>query len=187
MPSVGNLDIGDISYIYNGTDCVEQHYTSSGNKIDMYYTYSNGRMTSAVELKNNDTVIKVNIHSYTADGYIRSLTFEDIQKGIVADYEFTWENGDLTSLLKHPVQPTGEDVSQNFNYDNYPNANTGIPVADAIFSPETMGGSISKHNQMIGDDESGYKNGRLVTATRTTPNETVVTCYTYSDGTTGKE
>lgn len=63
--SYGNLS--QYIYTYNGTDCIEDNYISSDYTYDMYFTYSNGRMTNAYELRDGDTLTKTTIHSYTAE------------------------------------------------------------------------------------------------------------------------
>ena len=186
--STGSTIPSDYTYIYdNDGNCIEEHYTSTTLNYDWYYTYEGGRMTRAVEMKGADTNARVTITGYTADGHIQALTVERLTTGNVKEYQFTWENGDMTAYTEHPVTPAGEDVSYIIEYDNYPNVNTGIPVADAVFDPQMIASRASVHNWQILNQKYFYNNGRLIKTSRTTSSLYAVTYYTYSDGTTGRE
>ena len=184
----GSTIPGDYTFVYdNDGNCIEEKYTSPNLNYDMYYTYEGGRMTRAIEMKGGDTIERVTITGYTADGHIQALTVERLTTGTVREYQITWENGDMTAYTEHPVTPAGEDVSYTIEYDNYPNVRTGMPVADAVFDPQMIASRASVHNWKILDQEYFYNNGRLVKATSSTSSLNTFTYYTYSDGTTGRE
>jgi len=189
--SSGSNIVNDQTFIYdNDGNCIELHYTSNSSTSpnhDQYFTYEGGRMIRAVELTGGDTTGRVTITGHTADGHIQSLTVERLTSGTVKEYQLTWENGDVTAYTEHPVTPAGEDKSFTIEYDNYPNVQTGMPVADAVFDPQLIAPRASAHNWKITNQEHFYKNGRLV---KTIQNSTVLTAisyFTYSDGTTGRE
>ena len=117
-------------------------------------------MTSAVEMRNSNTTKRVTITGYTADGHIQALTLENLATGWVVDYRFTWQNGDMTGYTKHPVTPAGEDESHTIRYDNYPNIRTGMPLAEAVFLPESIASKASVHNWYFGNQEYTYSNSR---------------------------
>jgi len=186
--STGSTIPSDNTFIYNNDgNCIEEHYTSPNLNYDMYYTYEGGRMTRAIEMMGSDTIYRVTITGYTTDGHIQALTVEYLTSGKVKEYQITWENGDMTAYTEHPITPAGEDVSYIIEYDNYPNVNTGMPVADAVFDPQLIATRASVHNWQILDQEYFYNNGRLVKATSSSSSLNTVTYYTYSDGTTGRE
>lgn len=174
-------DLGENTYVYNGNDCIEKHYISPNQNVNEYFTYANGRMTSAVKMSGDDITDRVTIHSYTDDGHVKTMTIENIKNGKTTDYEFTWENGDMTSYRMHPVEPAGEDVIISATYDNYPNIHTGKPLADYIFDPGEMAIRGSKHNCLSDYDEFIYDNGRLVIKKK----DVLVAYHTFSDGTIG--
>ena len=47
-------DLGENTYVYNGNDCIEKHYISPNQNVNEYFTYANGRMTSAVKMSGDD-------------------------------------------------------------------------------------------------------------------------------------
>ena len=176
------------NYLYDSDgNCIEEHETSRNLSHDRYYTYEGGRMTRAIEMTGADTTHRVTITGYTADGHIQSLTVENLALGWVTDYQLTWQNGDMTGYTKHPVTPAGEDEAYVIEYDNYPNIRTGMPLAEAIFFPETIASKVSVHHRYINNQEYTYAGGRLIRATSSTSALSTVTYYTYSDGTTGRE
>jgi hypothetical protein len=176
------------NYLYDSDgNCIEEHETSRNLSHDRYYTYEGGRMTRAIEMTGADTTVRVTITGHTADGHIHTLTVESLTSGRVTDYQLTWQNGDMTGYTKHPVTPAGEDESYVIGYDNYPNIRTGMPLAEAIFIPETIASQASVHNRYINNQEYTYGNGRLIRSTVFTDDVSSVTYYTYSDGTTGRE
>ena len=187
VPSSGTTSSNQTIFIYDGTDCIEEPFVSSNGTTNRYYTYSNGRMTSGVEMRNSDTLIKVSINSYTPDGYVQSLSYNYLRSQLSYDYEFTWENGDMTRYIRHHIQPAGESDTVNVYYDSYPNVNAGIPLSDAVFDPQHIASRCSKHNWLLSNTEYSYKNGRLVKGTNTGSAITMYNYYTYSDGTTGRE
>ena len=176
------------NYLYDSDgNCIEEHYTTSNLSHDRYYTYEGGRMTRAIEMTDSDTTVRVTITGHTADGHIQALTVESLTSGRVTDYQLTWQNGDMTGYTKHPVTPAGEDEAYVIEYDNYPNIKTGMPLAEAIFFPETIASKASVHNRYINNQEYTYGNGRLIRSTVFTDDVSSVTYYTYSDGTTGRK
>jgi len=179
----------DETFVYdNDGNCIEQHYYGTSiESTDRYYTYEGGRMTSAVEKNGGDITDRVTVTGYTADGHIQALTVESLTSGIVADYQLTWENGDMTAYTKHPVTPAGEDQTYTIEYDNYPNVFTGMPLAETVFDPQMIASRASVHNWQVLDQEYFYSNGRLVKSTRETAVLKYFCYYTYSDGTTGRE
>ena len=179
---------GDETYVYgNDGNCIEQHYVSAYQNIDKYYTYKDGRMTSAIEMNGSSITDRVTITGYTADGHIQALTVEHLKTGTVTDYQLTWENGDMTSYTKHTIQPEEETLVVNIEYDNYPNCRIGMPLAEAVFDPQMIASKASVHNWYILNEEYFYSNGHLVKATHNTAALNTATYYTYSDGTTGTE
>lgn len=179
-----SFSLGENQYIYNGTNCIQLHYVNNSWASDMFFTYENNRMTSALEVSRGDTVGKVTFNSYTADGKIKSTTVQDIYNSKTYEYEFTWENGDLKTIREHQVGSDAEDKIYTYSYDNSPNAFTGIPLTEAIFRPlAQMARRASKHNVVYEDVEYRYSNGRLVYE----KDESATEYYTYSDGTTGKQ
>ena len=176
------------NYFYDSDgNCIGEHETSPNLSHDRYYTYEGGRMTRAIEMTDSDTTYRVTITGYTADGHIQSLTVENLPLGWVTDYQLTWQNGDMTGYTKHPVTPAGEDEVYVIEYDNYPNIMTGMPLAEAIFIPESIASKASVHNWYINNQEYTYGNGRLIRSTVFTDDVSSVTYYTYSDGTTGRK
>ena len=175
--------LGVETYVYNGNDCIEMHFSSLSLNTDTYFTYADGRLVSAIKWNGNDIEDKVTIHSYTNDGYVKTMTIENVALGKTFDCELTWKDGDLTSYRKHPVDGDGEDEIYNATFDDYPNVHTGKPLADCIFDPGSMVVRASKHNLMTADTEYTYDNGRLVSE----KSGKKVFYYTYSDGTTGKK
>ena len=148
------------NYIYdNEGNCIEEHETSPNLNHDRYYTYEGGRMIRAIEMTDSDTTVRVTITGHTADGHIQALTVEILTSGRVTDYQLTWQNGDMT----------------------------GMPLAEAIFFPETIASKASVHNRYINNQEYTYGNGRLIRSTVFTDDVSSVTYYTYSDGTTGRK
>ena len=176
------VDIGEEHFYYSGNNCIEKHYLSLEQDIHEYYTYTGERMTSAVKVEKGDTTAKATIHSYTDDGHVKSMTIQNIKYNYTTDYEFTWENGDMTSYRGHPVVPAGEDEIHTATYDNYPNVHIGKPLSDYIFAPAEMLVRGSKHNVVSDNNEYIYANGRLVVERR----KDHVVYYTFSDGTTGR-
>lgn len=181
--SGGDTDMGTYTFVYSGSDCTECNYSSKNQNVKQYFTYTDGRMSEAVR-KDDDVISKrVTIHAYSDDGYIRSLTYQDFSDGTITDYELTWENGDMVDIIKHPVEPAGEDISYYALYDNYPNCHTGFPLAEHIFEIDNLAVHGSRHNCIVDYHELTYSNGRLVTSS-----QSLLTTYlTYSDGTTGRE
>jgi hypothetical protein len=184
MPSVGGISTSETHYYYSGNNCVEIH-TIFNCDNHQYFTYNGERMTKAVEIDDGDTTRIATIHSYTDDGHVKSMTVQTIKFGRIIDiidYEFTWENGDLTTFRTHRVGSDDEDVICTRSYDNYPNIYTGVPLADYIFAPDEMAFRGSKHNCLSDGSEYTYANGRLVAETGNTSRQ----YFTFSDGTTGR-
>ena len=131
----------------------------------------------------------VSITAYSDDDYIQALTVEHFNSGTVAEYQFIWENGDLTGYTRHfSVPDDKEDITVTFEYDDYPNHKAGIPISSAVFDPEMIADRGSAHNRCILDDEYSYSNGRLVKTSSPASAALITTTYlTYSDGTTGKD
>ena len=187
MPSIDKFTtLGEQTYIYDdNNNCIEIHYTSATMRVGEYFTYVDGRMTTAVKMSQDDGVVtdKVTIHSYTDDGHVKTMTVEDFKYGYLDEYELTWINGDLISYTKHRLQPTVEDKTITASFDNYPNIHTGKPLADYIFAPDEMLVRGSKHNYVGSEFNYTYDNGRLVIEEKANQ----ATYYTYSDGTTGRK
>lgn len=168
------------NYIYDGGDCVE--YNNSKNK-HQYFTYANGRMTSAVEMDGDFMTMRVNINGYTDDGHISKMKLEGFHTDgsqDVIEYTLTWKDGDLVSALVHQVESAAEDEVFTFDYDDYPSAYTGIPLAQCIFSVSSIAMRNSRHNCISEDEQYEYDNGRMVSKVNKSGN---ITYYTYSDGT----
>jgi len=180
-----NMSMGGYEYYYSGTNCIKAHYLSENSwKPDRFFTYENGRLTSAFEVSDGDTLIKVTVHSYTEDGHIKSMTLYEVLPDRTSDFEFTWENGDLKTLHLHEVGTEILDETYTYSYDNSPNVYTGMPLTEAVFSPfNKMYRYASKHNPVKEGEDLKYLNGRLVSVKC----NKYITYYTYSDGTTGKE
>ena len=178
------IDMGGYEYTYSGRNCIKAHFLGETLGSDRFFSYENGRLTGACELRNGDTISKVTIHSYTEDGHIKSMTLYEVRPNRIGDYEFTWENGDLKTIHLYEVGSDTLNKTYAISYDNSPNVNTGMPLTEALFTPLThMYQIASKHNAIVASDELRYLNGRLVSI----KNKTYSTYYTYSDGTTGKE
>ena len=195
MHMSGKVSELDDTYVYDDDgNCIELHHVSgqtATSNTDAYFTYDEqGRMTGAVE-KNGDSEITVQttITAYTDDDYIQALTVEHFNSGTVAEYQFIWENGDLTGYTRHfSVPDDKEDITVTFEYDDYLNYKAGIPISSAVFDPEMIADRGSAHNRRILDDEYSYSNGRLVKTSSPASSALITTTYlTYSDGTTGKD
>ena len=189
----GGVVEGTETYVYDDDgNCIELHYVSGQNDIlntDSYFTYDElGRMTSAVK-KNSDSEItdRATITGYTDDGYIQALTVENLSSGIVAEYQLTWENGDMTAYACHYLTPGRDDYVVTVEYDDYPNAKAGLPISSAVFDPEMIASKGSVHNWYILNEVYSYSNGRLVKTSGTATTLSSTSYYTYSDGTTGRE
>jgi YD repeat-containing protein len=195
MHMSGKVTELDDTYVYDDDgNCIELHHVSgqtATSNTDAYFTYDEqGRMTAAVE-KNGDSEITVQttITAYTDDDFIQAMTVEHFNSGTVAEYQFIWENGDLTGLTRHfRVPDDKEDITVTFEYDDYPNHKAGIPISSAVFDPEMIADRGSAHNRCILDNEYSYSNGRLVKTSSPAFSALITTTYlTYSDGTTGKD
>lgn len=181
-------DLGTQSFVYDkDNNCIEFHYIADNFETHEYFTYVDGRITKAVELNGADTARRTTVTAYTPDGHIQAFTVEYLSYDIVVDYQFTWQNGDMIKYTKHPVQPAGDDVYYNIEYDSYPNVHTGMPLTSALFDPDMIASYGSLHNWKILNNVHTYSNGRLVKTSSTTNTSIIDNYYTYSDGTTGRE
>lgn len=176
---------GQEEFFYDGKDCTE----IIGNIFHSYFTYENGRITSAIErdVEDNSMSRRITITDYTDDGHVsrmKSEFFHEDGSQVVREYALTWENGDMVMLVIHPVEPAGEDETYEYEYDNFPSVYTGYPLAQCIWSPDEIAYRNSKHNLKSNDEGYIYKNGLLVSYA--TVSGSSVSFITYSDGTSGR-
>ena len=189
MPTYNFISESDYFYVYDDDgNCTEEHSVIGNNHYDYYFTYEGGLMTSGIEIINDEIIGKFTITGYTADGYVQTITTERLLTGVITDYEITWENGDMTAFTKYIKRPGEEEEIWEaiIDYDDYPNARTGMPWGNAAFDPQMIASIVSAHNWDLGA-ERFYSNGRMVKSYDESPSLTNVTYYTYSDGTTGRE
>ena len=95
-------------------------------------------------------------------------------------YDLTWKDGDLVKFTIHAIEPAGKDVTVEKNFDSYPSAFMGYPLAQSfIDGPDGMAERASKHNRITTADEYIYDKGRLTV--HKTINNAVY--FSYTDGT----
>lgn len=173
---------GDIekeeNYIYEGKNCTEViHGTGTHDR----FTYANGRLQSAVSTDSYGGVVRVDVTAYTPDGHISEMTREITDEGVLnfkASYTLTWEDGDLTKFVRHPIVPAGDDTVETYTYLDVPSPFIGYPVAHYIWDADQIAYRGSKHFYNRGEDIK-IENGRVVSET----DGTNTTYFVYSDGT----
>lgn len=173
----------DEYFTYEGGRCVQMRTKGkSGDETIRTFTYDdNGRLTKGVETRSTLERV-VNINSYTADGHIQQIEYNDESdtgQTYKRRYDLTWKDGNIVKYTNHYIEPAEEDVTAELVYDNYPSPLTGEPVAIYIFGePYQMCSQISKNNPIREGDEYTYKNGRVVQK----KSLDTVTDFFYSDG-----
>lgn len=180
------IELGYV-FTYSGKNCTEIK-TLDGMTVNSYTYDAKGRMTSATSKTSaSDHTIgnirDIQIKAYTKDGHIQqmeeTLTYSwgETRK---TSYDLTWKNGDLVKWTTHYLEPIGEDMTYEMEYDTYPSIYTGYPLARYIIEgPTGICYRGSMHNPISGGDIYKYKNGRVVSSV--SGNNT--SHYTYTDGT----
>ena len=178
------INIGHL-FTYSGKNCIEIR-TTDGNTVNTFTYDANGRITSATKKAMNaaNTVYTqvFQIKAYTNDGFIQQMeetyTIEDDTRKV--SYDLTWKNGDLVKYTVHKIEPAGEDVTYEVQYDTYPSIYTGYPMAHSIFEgPIGLCYRCSSHNPVSLGESYKYKNGRVVRSV----NGNTTAKYSYTDGT----
>jgi len=171
-------------YVYDGNDCIEIHHNYASGRTVEYFTYADGRLVSAVEKKGDEIKARTTINSYTDDGHVKKITLESITFNTIAEYEYTWKDGDVASYRVHYVEPADmEDETYYPKYDNIPNVYTGMPLATYITEPYLITVMGTKHNNLRKDTKYTYDHRRLVVQ----DDGITVSYFTYSDGITGRK
>lgn len=166
------------NYVYEGTNCTEVIHSSGTHDR---FTYANGGLQSAVSTASDGSVVRIDVTAYTLDGHISEMTREVTNEGVFKNktsYTFTWENGDVASFVKHPINPAGDDTVETYTYYDVPSPFTGYPVVHYIWNADEIAFRGSKHHIKMGDNAK-FENGRIVSETRGLSTN----YFVYSDGT----
>lgn len=175
---MGTSLVREDTFVYEGTNCTEIIH---GSGTHDYFTYADGRLRTAVSTMSDGTITRLNVNAYTVDGHVSEMTKETIDEGNTTKmrYSLTWEDGDLVSYVKHPIEPAGDDSAPTtFTYYDVPSPFTGYPMAHYILNVDEIAGRGTKHYLKSGKNPK-LENGRLVAETMEQTN----IYYVYSDGT----
>lgn len=168
-----------VSYSYTEGRCTE---IKSEKSVSTFTYDAEGRLTAGVKHANNGDIETVTVKSFSPEGDILQMDYAKVGQNSTErlSYDLTWKDGDLVKFTIHAIEPAGKDVTVEKNFDSYPSAFMGYPLAQSfIDGPDGMAERASKHNRITTADEYINDKGRL-TVHKTINNAAY---FSYSDGT----